>query len=146
MKLGRNILTLFLTALVFITSTGMTLNLHFCADDLQNISIDKHASNCNMPSAVSKKSSKDCDSKSSIKKEDTCCKDQQIKAKNPVKTDTSKVKDENSFIKSLVFLKTYIVNFFSFETTDDEDDKKPNLSLFPLLKEGLYILLGQFRN
>ena len=144
MKLSRNILTLFLTVLVFITSTGMTLNLHFCSDNLQNVSIDQHAANCNM-SKVSKKS-KDCDTKTAINKEDACCKDQQIKAKNPVKTDPSKSKNENSFVKSLVFLKTYIVNFFNVETEAEEDDKKPELSLFPLLKEGLYILLGQFRN
>lgn len=145
MKLSRNILTLFLTALVFITSTGMTLNLHFCSDNLQNISIDQHAANCNMSKLINKEP-KDCETETSISKENACCKDQQIKAKNPVKIDPSKSKNENSFVKSLAFLKTYIVNFFSVETETEEDDKKPNLSLFPLLKEGLYILLGQFRN
>jgi len=146
MKLSRNILTLFLTTLVFIASTGMTLNLHFCADNLQNVSISQHSKNCDMSAALAKTSSRDCDSHPALNKEDSCCKDQQVVAKNPVKTDPSKSKDENSFVKSLVFLKTYIVNFFSFETDAEEDDKKPDLSLFPLLKEGLYILLGQFRN
>ncbi len=145
MKLSRNILTLFLTTLVFITSTGMTLNLHFCADNLQTVSIDQHAANCNM-TAIKKVSQKNCDTHLSIAKDDSCCKDQQVKAKNPVKADPSKSKKDNSFVKSLVFIKTHIVNFFSFETEAEHDGKKPELSLFPLLKEGLYILLGQFRN
>lgn len=145
MKFNRTLLTCFLAILVFTTSTGMTINLHFCADDIKNISLEKEHQNCMM---VKKEPlTKDCskDKTSLLKKSKTCCQDQQIKAKESLKNLSQKNKEDNGFIKSIIFLKSYFADLFSFEK-DSEDENKPQQSLFPLLKEGLYILLGQFRN
>lgn len=141
MKFSKNILTVILTLLVFLTSTGMTVNLHFCAGDLQQVSMEK------TPKCCIKESSKDdhCE-KTSTKKDDPCCNDEQIITKSPVKNIDSKVKNENSFVKNFIFIKNYFSNLFNFEKTEVENDDKPKISLFPLLKEGLYIILGQFRN
>lgn len=152
MKLGHKILTLFLIALVFIASTGMTLNLHFCLDELKTVSLQQQNNHscCDKNKESQKESSKkECHKDKSCNKtkhDKSCCKESKVATKNPVKVDNSNIKKESSFTSSLVFLKSYILSFLSFNTDDSEDDEKPNQSLFPLLKEGLYILLRQFRN
>jgi hypothetical protein len=142
MKFSKNILTVFLTLLVFLTSTGMTVNLHFCAGDLQQVSMEKTPKCC----IKEKESSKNNHCEKTSKEEDTCCNDEQIITPPPVKTLDSKVKNENSFVKNFILVKNYIQNLLNFETAETKDDEKPKISLFPLLKEGLYIILGQFRN
>ncbi len=135
-------------AMVFLASTGMTLNLHFCANDLKQVTLQKNESDCCKKAAQQKKQEqkKHCDKQKGCdaKSDKNCCKNAEVKAKAPLKADTS-VKKDSSFVQSVVFLKSYILSFLAFEIEDTDDDK-PKLSLVPLLKEGLYILLGQFRN
>lgn len=148
MKLSNKILTWFVMAMIFIASSGMTLNLHFCANDLKQVSLHKEESNCCKKAAQTKEQEKKkhCDKQKGCdgRSEKNCCKNTEVKAKAPVKADNS-VKKESSFLQSVAFLKSYILSFLTFET-EETNDKKPQVSLFPLLKEGLYILLGQFRN
>jgi len=142
MKMSRNLLTCFLATLVFLTSTGMTVNLHFCANNIQSVSLENHQG-CAMTNKATFTQKCATDSKAStLKKSDSCCKNQQIKAKQPVK---SADQQEKCSAKTLAFIQSYFSNLFSFED-DAEDEDKPEQSLFPLLKEGLYILLSQFRN
>lgn len=143
MNFNRTLLTCFLAVLVFITSTGMTINLHFCADDIQSISLKEERQDCMMAKTPSNNACSK-EKSSSLKKATTCCQDQQIKAKESLKNLSQKNKEDNQFVKTIFFLKTYFADLFSFEN-DSEDEEKPQQSLFPLLKEGLYILLGQFR-
>jgi len=151
MKLSHKILSLFMIAMIFIASTGMTLNLHFCANELKTVSLQEQKNSCCQKKSVEKKENhKECDKKDQKhcdgKSGKSCCKESKVATKNPVKVDNSGSKKENSFAQSLVFLKSYILSFLNFNTEDSEDDEKPKVSLFPMLKEGLYILLGQFRN
>ncbi|GEM_PF-2134579 len=151
MKLSHKILSLFMIAMIFIVSTGMTFNLHFCANELKNVSLQQQKDSCCKKKSgekeenhkeCNKKGQKHCDGKS----EKSCCKESKVATKNPVKVDNPSSKKDNSFTQSLVFLKSYVLSFLNFNTEDSEDDEKPKVSLFPMLKEGLYILLGQFRN
>lgn len=151
MKLSHKILSLFMIAMIFIVSTGMTLNLHFCSNELKTVTLQQQGSSCCQKESKSKKENhKECDKKDSKhcdgKSGKSCCKEAKVATKAPVKVDNPTSKNESSFAKSLVFLKSYVLSFLNFNTEDSEDDEKPNVSLFPMLKEGLYILLGQFRN
>lgn len=130
--------------MVFITSSGLTVNLHYCANELQKASLKKENSSCMMEKALSKKS---CETpNTSIKKIDTCCKDQKIQAKSQIKITDNKVKESGFFLKSITFIKSYFESFFTFGSSDKDEENEKQDTLFPLLKKGLYILLQQFRN
>lgn len=130
--------------MVFITSSGLTVNLHYCADELQKVSLKKENSSCMMEKSNSKKS---CETpNTSIKKIDSCCKDQKIQAKSQTKISDTKAKEQGFFLKSVTFIRSYFTSLFTFENTDEEKQKETESTLFPLLKKGLYILLQQFRN
>ncbi|ADY51254.1 hypothetical protein Pedsa_0678 [Pseudopedobacter saltans DSM 12145] len=150
MKLSHKILSLFMIAMIFIASTGMTLNLHFCANELKTVSLQQTESCCQKKSGEKKENHKECNKNGQKhcdgKSGKSCCKESKVATKNPVKVDNPSSKKESSFAQSLVFLKSYVLSFLNFNTEDSEDDEKPEVSLFPMLKEGLYILLGQFRN
>ena len=136
-----------LVLLVFIASTGMTLNLHFCADELRTVSLQQESNSCcQMTSNTTDSKHKNCDKKEKGHCEKSCCKESKIITKNPVKVDNSTAKKENSFVQSLVFLKSYVLSFLNFSNESADQEEKPRISLFPMLKEGLYILLGQLRN
>lgn len=148
MKKLRSGMVLLLSLLVFITSSGMAVNLHYCAGDLQNVSFNQTDHDCGMESALAKENC-DVDSKTtSFKKVDTCCQNKHIVAKSDQKTSFIKEKDQSTFAKTFVFINHYFISLFNFnsDADDTEQQKEPEVSLFPLLKQGLYILLQQFRN
>lgn len=148
MKLSQKISTLFMIAMVFIASTGMTLNLHFCSDNLKNISFEQSNNHNCCKNKKQQENKKDCSKHEGCKtKSDksSCCKDAKVKAEKPIKADTS-VKKEISFEQSVIFIQSYILSFLTFDIVNSNDYRKPDESLFPQPKEGLYILLNQFRN
>jgi len=83
---------------------------------------------------------------SNIKKNDSCCKVQKIQAKSQNKIIVSEAKEQGFFLKSVTFIKSYFESIFAFNNSDKDEEKEKEVTLFPLLKKGLYILLQQFRN
>ncbi|MDA9554922.1 hypothetical protein N9R54_01690 [Pelobium sp.] len=146
MKFLRHSLVLLLSMLVFITSSGMTVHLHYCAGQLQNIGMRQETADCMMKMPVKPSCANNNSQKLTLKKVDTCCQDHQIKAKSDVKVTDNKAKDNNAPQSSFTAVKNYIVSFFSFSNTDDEKEPEKDDSLLPLLQKGLYILFQQFRN
>ncbi|MFC5284617.1 HYC_CC_PP family protein [Pedobacter alpinus] len=148
MKKVRHSLVLLLCLMVFITSSGMAVNLHYCAGELQNISLNANNKDCGMQQ--NRISTKDCDNysqQSSLKKIDTCCQDHQVSAKTDNKNTSVKSKNETVFSKSFTFISNYFTSLFSFSSDKvEEKEEEKEISVFPLLKQGLYILLQQFRN
>lgn len=142
--LKRSIIT-FLSMMVFITSSGLTVNLHYCANELQKIGLNQDNTFCSMRAPLIK-SCQSTHSKSSIKKVDTCCKDKKIQAKSQTKITESKAKDQGFFVTKITFIKSYFETAFTSNGTDGDEEKETESTLFPLLKQGLYILLQQFRN
>lgn len=148
MKKLRSGIVLLLSLMVFITSSGMAVNLHYCAGDLQNVSFNQTNHSCGMEAKVIKKP---CDLNSkitSLQKADTCCQDKHIVAKTDAKVTPAKQKDQSALSKTFIFINHYFTSLFNYSGDNDEQkkDDKQELSLFPLLKQGLYILLQQFRN
>ncbi len=130
--------------MVFLTSSGLTVNLHYCAGELEQVSLQKDHKNCMMEMNTV---IKNCESKTSnFKSNLDCCQNHQIIAKGDTKI--TKVKEDNLLIKSYAVVKTYFISLFSFDSEEDDhsQDSSNNHSLFPILKEGLYILLQNFRN
>lgn len=130
--------------MVFITSSGLTVNLHYCAGKLQQVSLENKHQGCMMNMASAKKK---CENKAtSIKSYSNCCQNHQIVAKADTKI--TKAKEDNILVKSYAVVKAYFVSLFSFssEDTDDSDDSDNGNSVFPILKEGLYLLLQNLRN
>ncbi|TKB97911.1 HYC_CC_PP family protein [Pedobacter cryophilus] len=146
MKIFRHSLILLLCLMVFTTSSGLTVNLHYCAGQLQNVSMKQDASDCMMAMPTSKVACDEKAQKTSLKKVDTCCQNQQIKAKSEIKITDTKAKKEGSILTSITFLKSYFISLFSFGNEEESDDQENDYSLFPLLQKGLYILFQQFRN
>ncbi|HEX7365939.1 MAG TPA: hypothetical protein VF273_02530 [Pelobium sp.] len=147
MKKLKSGLVLLLSLMVFITSSGMAVNLHYCAGDLQNVSFNQNSHDCGMES---KPSNADCelDSKTAaLKKVDNCCQNKHIVAKTDQKT-SAKEKDQTVFAKTFTFINHYFTSLFNLSANNDEkeQEKEADILLFPLLKQGLYILLQQFRN
>ena len=136
-----------LSLMVFVTSSGMAVNLHYCAGELQNVSLNSKSHDCGMGSPTDQICIEIADSVPSFKSVDTCCQDHQITAKVDVKVVSAK-KEQQSFLdKTFVFINHYFISLFG-QTTDDvkEKEEPQEISVFPLLKQGLYILLQQFRN
>ncbi len=148
MKKIRHSLVLFLCLMVFVTSSGMAVNLHYCAGELQTVSLNANNSNCEMQQTFT--SVEVCDNstqEASIKKVDTCCQNQQISAKAENKLTDNKSKNETALSKSFTFISNYFISLFSFNSEKSEEkEEEKEISVFPLLKQGLYILLQQFRN
>lgn len=145
MKILKHSLITFLSLMVFITSSGLTINLYYCADELQKVSIKQETAECVMQ-AFPIKSCDKISSPAKIKKIDTCCKNQKVQAKSQTKIADKKVKEEGFFLTSITFIKSYFESFFTFNSSDKDEEKEKQVTLFPLLKKGLYILLQQFRN
>jgi predicted butyrate kinase (DUF1464 family) len=131
--------------MVFITSSGLTVNLHYCADELQKVTMKQENTYCLMQTPLTK-SCQTIPSIRNIKKIDNCCKDQKIQAKSQTKITETKVKEHGFFMKSITFIKSYFESIFAFNSSDKDEEKEKEVTLFPLLKKGLYILLQQFRN
>lgn len=143
----RNSLVVLLSLMVFITSTGLTVNLHYCADKLANVSLKDNHVNCMMSVKKSKTDCQKITSKSDVNKKYSCCKNQQVKAKTDNKLTHTKSKEKSSTDNFFTFTQTYFSSLFTFYSEESEEEKKQkNFSLFPILKEGLYILLQNFRN
>jgi hypothetical protein len=143
-KIFKQTIVLLLSLMVFITSSGLTVNLHYCAGKLQQLSLQKEGKGCMMQMTSAKKN---CESKApNIESYSNCCQNHQIIAKADSKI--TKAKEDNILVKSYVVIKTYFVSLFSFnyKEEDKKDDSKSSNSLFPILKEGLYLLLQNFRN
>ena len=125
----------------------MAVNLHYCSGELQKVSFNQNDEDCGMQSKLKKG---DCELNSktvSLKKADTCCKNTHIVAKTDHKVSAEKEKNQSAFAKSFTFINHYFISLFNFNGDDEkEQEKEPEVSLFPLLKQGLYILLQQFRN
>ena len=145
MKFFKHSLITFLSLMVFITSSGLTVNLYYCANELQKISIKQENTYCFMQSPLTK-SCEATPSVSNIKKNDSCCKVQKIQAKSQNKIIVSEAKEQGFFLKSVTFIKSYFESIFAFNNSDKDEEKEKEVTLFPLLKKGLYILLQQFRN
>jgi hypothetical protein len=147
MKILRSSLVVLLSLMVFLTSSGLTVNLHYCAGKLANVSLKDNHANCMMPVSKAKNSCEKSNSKSSISKKDACCKNQQVKAKTDNKIFETKSKEKVGINSSFNFVQSYFTSLFSFHTEEvEEETKQESFSLFPLLKDGLYILLQNFRN
>ena len=148
MKRLRNSLIVLLSLMVFITSSGLTINLHYCAGKLANVSLKDTHANCMVTNNKPTPKCHQTNSKSDITKKDTCCKNQQVKAKTDQKITQTKSKEKSPNYTSFHFVQDYFTSLFSFNTqvNEEEKPKDKNYSLFPLLKEGLYVLLQNFRN
>ncbi len=148
MKKFRSGIVLLLSLMVFITSSGMAVNLHYCAGDLQNVSLNQNNHDCGMQAKVIDESCHLDSNTTALKKADTCCQDKHIIAKTDVKVSSVKEKDQSAFVKTFTFINHYFTSLFNYSSTDDDKEKEEEseISLFPLLKQGLYILLQQFRN
>jgi hypothetical protein len=147
MKFFRNSVIVLLSLMVFITSSSFTVNLHYCAGQLQNISMVQENTDCMMQMASKKPTCQENSEKSTLKKIDTCCQNHQIKAKSDTKTSDVKVKETQNTSSTLATIQNYFSSLFSFgRNSDSEDDQGTDYSLVPILKKGLYILLQQFRN
>ncbi|MEO5912172.1 MAG: hypothetical protein ABIP95_14875 [Pelobium sp.] len=141
MKFFKNGIIVFLSAMVFLTSSGLTVNLHYCAGKLAKVGLQKEHVNCMMDSKVTASNFN-----ATISQKNNCCQNQQVKASIDQKINDSKVKQENNFLSPFTFIQTYFTSIFSFGNNDEDQEKTEHISLFPMLKEGLYILLQQFRN
>lgn len=147
MKKIRQSIIMLLSLMVFITSSGMAVNLHYCAGELQNISINAQTEGgCAMQTAPFKKDA--CSQQNVVKKKDTCCQDQHIKAKTDQSINQTKVKTEKKNNNSFTFISEYFSSLFNFSDSEqaDDDEENKDLSIFPLLKSGLHILLQNFHN
>ena len=144
MKFLKHSLIILLSTLVFITSSGLTVNLHYCAGKLANVSLQDNHADCMMSQKSKQTTSKNCTK--SMGKKDLCCQNHKVLAKADNKTTITKAKDDNAFIKTFTFVSTYFTSLFSFSSEDSDEDNSKEISIFPLLKEGLYILLQNFRN
>ncbi|OAQ42295.1 hypothetical protein A5893_04060 [Pedobacter psychrophilus] len=130
--------------MVFITSSGLTVNLHYCAGKLANVSLQNNHANCMMSQTSNKSASKDCDK--SMGKKDLCCQNHKVITKTDNKTTVKKDNENNAFVKTFSFVSTYFTSLFSFSNDDANEKEDTEISIFPILKEGLYILLQNFRN
>lgn len=148
MKKIRSSIVLLLSLMVFITSSGMAVNLHYCAGDLQNISFNQNNHDCGMQVKPVEEACHVDQNITSLKKTDTCCQDKHIVAKTDSKVSSVKEKNQSAFAKTYTFINNYITSLFNYSADTDEKDKEKESEafLFPLLKQGLYILLQQFRN
>ncbi|MBK0382531.1 hypothetical protein I5M32_06105 [Pedobacter sp. SD-b] len=142
MKFLKHSLIVLLSAMVFITSSGLTVNLHYCAGKLANVSLQDSHENCMMSAKENTK--KDCPN--SITKKDPCCQNHKVVAKADNKNIDSKLKEKTGFLQTFVFIKSYFTSLFSFSSEETEKENHKEVSIFPILKEGLYLLLQNFRN
>lgn len=146
MKLLRNGLVIMLSLMVFFTSSGLTVNLHYCAGKLQEVSLNSHQIDCKMMMDMAKSNCHNKNQKS-LKAPSDCCQNHQIIAKSGNKINDKKAKKEDSLLTTFTFIKSYFVSLFNFNSSDDNDNQEEkDVSFVPLLKEGLIILLQQFRN
>jgi hypothetical protein len=146
MKKMRTSLIVLLSLMVFITSSGLTVNLHYCAGKLANVSLKEKHANCMM--SAKKANCHPSTSKSAVAKKDTCCKNQQVKAKTDDKLTEAKSKVKSDNYHSFNFVQNYFTSLFSFnsEVKEKEEPEFKSYSIFPLFREGLYILLQNFRD
>lgn len=147
MKFLRHSLIVLLSLMVFITSSGLTVNLHYCGGQLENVSMQNQNDGCMMSKPSIKTNCNQKKQVTELKKVDTCCQNHQIKAKSDTKITDTKAKEVQTLSGTFVAIQSYFTSLFSFNSQDNEsDDQETDYSLFPVLKEGLYILLQQFRN
>ena len=145
MKFLKHSLITFLSLMVFVTSLSLTVNLYYCANKFQKVSIKGEISECFMQQSGVKSCEKILSS-TRIKQINACCKNQKIQAKSQTKIATGKAKEDGFFIKSITFLNSYFKSFFDFTSSDKDEETEKEDTLLPLFKKGLYILLQQFRN
>ena len=145
MKFLTHSLITFLSLMVFVTSSGLTVNLYYCANKFQKVSIKGEISECFMQQSGVKSCEKILSS-TRVKQINACCKNQKIQAKSQTKIAAGNAKEDGFFIKSITFLNSYFESFFDFTSSDKDEETEKKDTLFPLLKKGLYILLKQFRN
>lgn len=148
MKTLRSAVVLLLSLMVFITSSGMAVSLHYCAGELQNVSLSEKPDDCGMQTEIAKEACNVNPNQIQLKKVDTCCQNKHIVAKTDTKVSPTKAKEPSALIKTFSFINHYFTSLFNYSSDNDqkEDEKEADISLFPLLKQGLYILLQQFRN
>jgi hypothetical protein len=130
--------------MMFLTSSGFTVNLHYCAGKLANVSLQDNHVNCMMTQKLKQSNPKDCEK--SINKKNFCCQNHKVVAKADNKITDTKAKEQTGFSKTFAFLNSYFTSLFSFSSEESEEENSEEISIFPLLKEGLYILLQNFRN
>ena len=130
--------------MMFITSSGFTVNLHYCGGKLANVSLQNDHANCMMNQNSKQSTSKDCEK--SVNKKDLCCQNHKVVAKTDNKIKDTKAKEQTGFSKTFAFISSYFTSLFSFSSDEPEEENTKEISVFPLLKEGLYILLQNFRN
>ncbi len=148
MKRFRSVVVVLLSLMVFITSSGMAVNLHYCAGELQNVSLNQTNEDCEMQqSPMVEESCEAHPNNISVKKTETCCHDKHIIAKTDTKVSPIKSKQPPTFAKAFTFINHYFTSLFNYSGNDceKEQEKGAGISLFPLLKQGLYTLLHQFR-
>jgi hypothetical protein len=143
-KFLKHSLIILLSTLVFITSSGLTVNLHYCAGKLANVSLQNNHAECMMSKTTNHVNPKECDK--NIGKKDFCCQNHKVLAKTDNKTTITKAKNDSAFNKTFTFVSTYFTSLFSFSSENSDEENTKEISIFPLLKEGLYILLQNFRN
>ena len=144
MKFLKHSLITFLSLMVFVTSSGLTVNL-YCVKEFQKVSIKEEISECFIQHTKVKPCEKILSS-TKIKQLNACCKNQKIQAKSQTKITANKTKKDSFFTRSITFLNSYFGSIFPFNNSDKDEEKEKEATLFPLLKKGLYILLQQFRN
>ncbi|MBB6611661.1 hypothetical protein H7F15_11480 [Pontibacter sp. Tf4] len=87
MKLVKRIILLTLTLLVLVTSTGLSVGLHFCAGDIRDLSFFGNAAEC--PMEKQKEALPSCHKPKAPQDKDDCCDDHQLVIeRHDVATDT----------------------------------------------------------
>lgn len=87
MKALQRILLLTLTLLVLVTSTGLSVGLHFCAGDIRDLSFLGEAAEC--PMEAQKETLPACHKPAADSSEENCCDDHQLVIeRHDVATDT----------------------------------------------------------
>ena len=145
MKFFKHSLITFLSLMVFVTSSGLTVNLNYCTNRFQRLSIREEISECSMQN-FERKFCERISSPTKFKQINICCKNQKIQAKSQIKIPAAKPKKDSFFTKSIIFINSYFGSTFTFNNSEKDEEKEKEATLFPLLKKGLFILLQQFRN
>lgn len=146
MKFAKNSLVIMLSLIVFITSSGLTVNLHYCVGKPQNVSLNSHQPNCKIIMDMAK-SSRHNKNKKNLKTSSNCCQNYQIIAKIGNKINDGKAKRGGSTLTTFTFIKSYFISLFNFNSSNfNENTKEEGISFLPPLKTELTILLQQFRN
>ncbi len=140
MNLYRQIVLLALTLLVFVSSTGISVGMHLCAGELQDIALFGSEADC--PMEAEKEETPACH-KISATDEAECCDDHTLVFEHDNATSDSKALTltKTLDLKFVAAFKAVILQFFTFEA-----DLKPAYAFYeaPPLARDIPVLVQSF--